>query len=155
MPCRRLTGRREATIARGRVTGAAAAGPPKVLSTAYTACDASKTIETAANPVLRRSAPRKLHDQLPHDDFAQKFDRYTPVAAARVRRRGGASPSKRRLEPYHPSCYRSKQSTASRGAPGRTRAIARLGRCPWLFVDPFAGFFLEPTTPFLDKKQSF
>ena len=48
---------------------------------------------------FRRPAPRKLHDQLPHDDFAQKFDRYIPVAAARVGRPGGASPSKRHLEP--------------------------------------------------------
>ena len=56
-------------------------------------------IETAVNPVLRRPAPRKLHAEPPHHDFAQKFDRYIPVAAARVGRRGGAIPSKRRLEP--------------------------------------------------------
>ena len=98
VPCRRLIERREATIARGRTTGAAAARPPEVLSTAWTACDTSKTIETAANPVFRRPAPRKLHDHLPHDDFAQKFDRDIPVAAARAERRGGASPSKRPLE---------------------------------------------------------
>ena len=41
-------------------------------------------------PNFRRPAPRKLHDQLPHHDFAQKFDRYIPVAVARVGRRGGA-----------------------------------------------------------------
>ena len=39
-----------------------------------------------------------------------------------------------------------------------TRAIARLGRCPQVFVDPFAFFeffyFLERTTPFLDENQS-
>ena len=99
MPWRRLLERREVTIARGRTTGAAAARPPKALSTAWAACDASKTIETAANPVFLRPAPQKLNDQLPHHDFAQKFDRYIPVAADRVGLRGGASPSKRRLEP--------------------------------------------------------
>ena len=34
-----------------------------------------------------------------HHDFDQEVDRYIPVAAARVGRRSGASPSKRRLEP--------------------------------------------------------
>ena len=33
-----------------------------------------------------------------------------------------------------------KSSAASFSAPGRTRAIARLGRCPRVFVDPFAFF---------------
>ena len=47
--------------------------------------------------VIRHRGDRSI--TLPHDDFAQKFDRYIPVAAARVGRRGGASPSKRRLEP--------------------------------------------------------
>ena len=50
-------------------------------------------------PSFSWPAPRKLHDQLPHDDFAQEFDRYIPVAAARFGRRGGASPSNRRVGP--------------------------------------------------------
>ena len=140
MPCRRLIERREVVIARGRTTGAAAAWPPKVLNTGYIACSASKTIETAANLVFRRPAPRKLHDQAPQDDVARTFDRYIPVAVARVGRRGGASSSKRRPEPWPPSRCQPEQSAASRGAPGRTRAIARLGRCPRVFVGPFAFF---------------
>ena len=33
-----------------------------------------------------------------------------------------------------------KKTAASRGAPGGTLAIARLGRCPRMFVDSFAFF---------------
>ena len=92
MPCRRLIERREATIARGKTTGAAAAGPSKTLSTALAACDAWIKLDTAANPVFRPPAPSKLRDQPLHHDFAQVFDRYVPIAAACVGRWGIAHP---------------------------------------------------------------
>ena len=52
-------------------------------------------IEAVANPVFHFSLPPKPHEHQPGHDFAQKFDRCIPVAAARVALRGCASPPKR------------------------------------------------------------
>ena len=96
-PCRRLIERRKAAMARDGTAGEASARPPKGLN-----IDRLQRLENnrdGSKPTFRRPAPRKLQDQLPHHDFAQSFDRNTPVAAASVGRWGGASPSKKSLEP--------------------------------------------------------
>ena len=81
---------------------------------------------TAVNPFFHLCLHPKLHEHQPGDDFAQKFDRCIPVAAARVGFWSRASPPKRPQERQAPGQCRQNDSAAGRGAPGRTRAVARL-----------------------------
>ena len=52
-------------------------------------------IKAVANPIFHPSLPPQPHEHQLRDDYAQKFDRCIPVAAARLGIWGGASPSKR------------------------------------------------------------
>ena len=97
--CRRLLQRRKAAIARGRTTGAAAARPPEVV--VQPSLDHLRRLhksKAVANPVLHPSLPPKPHENQADQDFAQKFHRCIPVAAASVGLRGCASRHKRSQE---------------------------------------------------------
>ena len=92
------------------------------------------------NSMFNPSLPPKPHEHQPGHDFAPKFDRCIPVAAASVGLRGCASPPKRSREQQPPSLCRLKQSADTRGAPGRTLVVVRLVRCQRVPLDLWALF---------------
>ena len=138
MSCRRLIERPEATIAKCRTTGAAAGLPSLLLLRPLAQLDLLQRLENnrgrRKEPSFRRPAPRKQHVRPPHHDYAQKFDRYVPVAAARMGRRGFASPPKRR-SPLATAGKNNLPLTAALRE-GREPLLASVvARCPQAFVD--------------------
>ena len=84
-------------------------------------------IKAVANPVFHPSLPPKSkpHEHRPGDDFAQKV---RLLYSRRCCPRGGLARRQPTQEMPKAIAYRCQQneSAAGRGAPGRTRAVARL-----------------------------